>query len=108
MNMIQRAIALSGRADIGDTKLSAEVSRLLRSPSFLASQIFNFVAPSARRERVEIVALLAYDKPISNRAIPARQLQDAVKWFEYAIWNTLEYVLVSRAREKAACRKKAA
>jgi len=108
MNVIERVIALSGRADPADKLLVAEVTRLLRSPSFLAAQIFNFVASSARRERVEIVALLAYDKPISNRVIPARQLQDAVKWFEYAIWNTLEYVLVSRAREKAACQKKAA
>jgi len=107
MNVIERVIALSGRADCTDKALVAEVSRRLKNPSFLAAYIFDFIAPSARRERVEIVALLAYDKPISNRAIPARQLQDAVKWFEYAIWNTLEYVLVSRAREKAACRKKA-
>jgi len=102
MNMIQRAIALSGRADNG---LSAEVSRLLRNPSFLASSIFDFLAPSARRERTETVALLAHDIEISNRVIPTRRLEDAVRWFEYAIRNTLEHVL--RQRERVSGRKAA-
>jgi len=93
MNMIQRAIALSGRVDNG---LSAEVSRLLRNPSFLASSIFDFLAPSARRERIETVALLAHGVEISNRVIPTKRLDDAVRWFEYAIRNTLEYVLRQR------------
>jgi len=94
MNMIQRAIALAGRTDNG---LSAEVSRLLRNPSFLASSIFDFLAPSARRERTETVALLAHGVEISSRVIPAKRLEDAVRWFDYAIRNTLEHVLRQRA-----------
>jgi len=108
MNMIERAIVLSGRAEISDKKLVAEVTRLLRSPSFLAAYIFDFIAPSARRERIEIVALLAHGAEISNRVIPTKRLQDAVKWYDYAIRNVLEHVLIFRAREKAACQKKAA
>jgi len=89
MNMIERAIALSGRADYTDKGLVAEVSSRLRNPSFLAAYIFDFIAPSARRERVETVALLAHDVEICNRVIPTKRL-------------------ILRAREQAACQQKAA
>jgi len=102
MNVIERVIALSGRANPADKMLVAEVTRLLRSPSFLATHIFDFLAPSARRERVQTVALLAHGNEISNRIIPTKRLQNAVKWYDYAIRNALEYVLIFRAREKAA------
>jgi len=106
MNVIERAIALSGRADYTDKALVAEVTRRLRSPSFLASHIFDFIAPSARRDRVEVVSLLAHDVLIHN--VPVKQMEAYVNWYDYAIRNVLEYVLIYRAREKAACQKKAA
>jgi len=108
MNMIEYDIAMSGRADPADKALVAEVTRLLRSPSFLASHIFDFLAPSACRERTQTVALLAHGNEISNRIIPTKRLQDAANWYHYAVRNVLEYVLIFRAREKAACQKKAA
>jgi len=98
MNHISIAIARAGLADDG---LSSKISRLLRNPTFLASRVFNHLAPAACRQRVTIVAAFASGVEISTRVIPVRIIDDALRWYDHAIHSTLDYVLQEKAREHA-------
>jgi len=76
------------RFGYADKALTRQVEALLKTRSFLDTNVFDHLVPSARRERANVVLMLANGGDCSPRAL-GQNFKMALKWFDGAVNTAL-------------------
>jgi len=85
------------RAGVSDQAVSGQVKALLKSRTFLNELVFEHLAPSSRRTRVDTVLMLANGCECSPRTL-GEQFSSALKWFDCAVSEALSHLRKMHAR----------